>query len=73
MSILFIIRYILDENSRLSTNVDVKKTKPDGVEISESSNGELWWLPDNVKDFILPAGFPGTKHQKVLGLIYKDI
>ncbi|KAK1355726.1 Root UVB sensitive family [Heracleum sosnowskyi] len=53
-------RYILDENSRLSTCVDVKRSKPDGVEISESSNGELSWLPDNVKDFILPAGFPGS-------------
>ncbi|XP_063948680.1 protein root UVB sensitive 5 [Daucus carota subsp. sativus] len=51
-------RYILDENSRLSTYVDVVKSKPDRVGNSESSNGELWWLPDNVKDFILPAGFP---------------
>lgn len=52
----------MDENSRLSTYVDVVKSKPDRVGNSESSNGELWWLPDNVKDFILPAGFPGTKH-----------
>lgn len=63
----------MDENSRLTAYIDVLTPKPDGVGISESSNGELWWLPDNVKDFILPAGFPGTKHQKVLGLFHKEI
>ncbi|XP_074354539.1 protein root UVB sensitive 5 [Apium graveolens] len=53
-------RYIVDENLKLTSYVDVIMTKSDGVGISESSNGKLWWLPDNVKDFILPAGFPGS-------------
>lgn len=47
-------RYILDENLQLITFLE-DDTKSNGY-----SSKELPWLPDIVKDFVLPAGFPGS-------------
>lgn len=47
-------RYMLDDEFHLTTF----------LEDESNSNGfslkELPWLPDIVKDFVLPAGFPGS-------------
>ncbi|KVI11419.1 Protein of unknown function DUF647 [Cynara cardunculus var. scolymus] len=47
-------RYILDEELQLTTFLE-DDSKSNGF-----SSKELPWLPDIVKDFVLPAGFPGS-------------
>ncbi|KAI3771180.1 hypothetical protein L6452_02339 [Arctium lappa] len=47
-------RYILDEKLHLTTFLE-DESKSNGF-----SSKELPWLPDIVKDFVLPAGFPGS-------------
>ncbi|CAH1433000.1 unnamed protein product [Lactuca virosa] len=47
-------RYILDDKFHLTTFLE-DDTKTKGY-----SSKELPWLPDIVKDFVLPAGFPGS-------------
>lgn len=49
-------RYILDDESRLRTFLEEHESKAN----VEFSLKELSWLPDIVKDFVLPAGFPGS-------------
>ena len=53
--VLLQVRYVLDDEFHLTTF----------LEDESNSNGfslkELPWLPDIVKDFVLPAGFPGNK------------
>ncbi|KAK1419329.1 hypothetical protein QVD17_28494 [Tagetes erecta] len=47
-------RYIVDDKFQLTTFLE-DKSKSNGF-----SSKELPWLPDLVKDFVLPAGFPGS-------------
>lgn len=52
------IRYVLHENSLVQTSLREPRSPSNNFNFSDS---ELSWLPDSVKEFILPAGFPG-KH-----------
>ena len=56
-------RYFLDEESRLQTFLEEDSLVTNGFQDLHASDTGLLWLPDTVKDFILPAGFPGDKHQ----------
>ncbi|KAI3781608.1 hypothetical protein L2E82_11626 [Cichorium intybus] len=47
-------RYILDDKFHLTTFLE------DDSESNGYSSKEFPWLPDIVKDFVLPAGFPGS-------------
>ncbi|KAB1224336.1 UPF0420 protein [Morella rubra] len=53
-------RYILDEESRLRIFVEEHSSVTNRFQDSHFSDTRLSWLPDIVKDFILPAGFPGS-------------
>ncbi|KAK9291085.1 hypothetical protein L1049_009272 [Liquidambar formosana] len=53
-------RYILDDESQLQTFLEEHKSVSNRSQASHFSYMELSWLPDVVKDFILPAGFPGS-------------
>ncbi|PKI34518.1 hypothetical protein CRG98_045055 [Punica granatum] len=53
-------RYVLhEEDSRLQTSLEVKdqRSTSNGFDFSDS---ELSWLPDPVKEFVFPGGFPGS-------------
>ncbi|KAL2902187.1 Protein root UVB sensitive 5 [Bienertia sinuspersici] len=50
-------RYVLDENSSMQTLLEQHNTVNDNLDRSDSA-ANLKWLPDSIKDFILPAGFP---------------
>ncbi|KAL9255996.1 root UVB sensitive 5-like protein [Drosera capensis] len=54
-------RYVLDEESRprIETFVEKHKFEYDDLQSSDFS-GPLALLPNAVKDFVLPAGFPGS-------------
>ncbi|KAK9124483.1 hypothetical protein Sjap_014085 [Stephania japonica] len=52
--------YVLEEDSRVWTILEEFDFTDGGLGSLSLSNKELSWLPDSVKDFILPAGFPGT-------------
>lgn len=53
-------RYLVDDELQVQTFVEEPSPKPDTTSHSSHfSNTELSWLPDIVKDFIFPAGFPG--------------
>jgi len=56
-----ISRYVLGDDSQLQTFLvdDGRSTRPNRFQDSHSSDERLSWLPDTIKDFILPAGFPG--------------
>ncbi|CAI9262224.1 unnamed protein product [Lactuca saligna] len=47
------MRYILDNKFHLTTFLE------DDTKCNGYSSKELPWLPDIVKDFVLPVGFPG--------------
>nr|XP_023894375.1 protein root UVB sensitive 5 isoform X2 [Quercus suber] len=53
-------RYFLDEESRLQTFLEEDSLVTNGFQDMHASDTGLLWLPDTVKDFILPAGFPGS-------------
>ncbi|KAJ9548965.1 hypothetical protein OSB04_021508 [Centaurea solstitialis] len=53
-------RYILDQEMHLTTFLE------DGSKSNGFSSKELPWLPDVVKDFVLPAGFPGSVSDEYL-------
>ncbi|XP_027926682.1 protein root UVB sensitive 5 isoform X2 [Vigna unguiculata] len=55
-------RYVLGDDSQLQTFLvdDGRSTRPNRFQDSHSSDERLSWLPDTIKDFILPAGFPGS-------------
>jgi len=55
-------RYMLDEESGLRTFVEELSSETNRLQDFHSSDTTLSWLPDIVKDFILPAEFPGYKH-----------
>ncbi|KAK1271143.1 hypothetical protein QJS04_geneDACA007531 [Acorus gramineus] len=51
-------RYVVDDHSRLQTFMeDRNNSRPNGF---VEANLELWWMPDVLKDFVLPAGYPGS-------------
>ncbi|KAK9159060.1 hypothetical protein Scep_005634 [Stephania cephalantha] len=53
-------RYVMEEDSRVPIILEEFESTDRGLGSLSLSNKELSWLPDSVKDFILPAGFPGT-------------
>ena len=68
MTCLFLLngissRYFLDEDSQLRTFLEEHGLETNRFQDSHASDTGLLWLPNTVKDFILPAGFPGDKHQ----------
>ncbi|XP_071722649.1 protein root UVB sensitive 5 isoform X2 [Rutidosis leptorrhynchoides] len=53
-------RYLLDDEFHLTTILE-DESKSNGYSLKE-----LPWLPDIVKDFVLPAGFPGSVSEDYL-------
>jgi hypothetical protein len=55
-------RYFLDDDdSPLQGILEERETKPDNnSQSSNSSETNILWLPDVVRDFVFPSGFPGT-------------
>ncbi|CAK9180868.1 unnamed protein product [Ilex paraguariensis] len=53
-------RYVLDEDLLLRTFLEKRDSKDNGFQGSHISPLELSWLPDAIKDFVLPAGYPGS-------------
>lgn len=55
-------RYFLDDDdSPLQGILEERETKPDNnSQSSNSSETNILWLPDVVKDFVFPSGFPGS-------------
>ncbi|XP_057512559.1 protein root UVB sensitive 5 [Actinidia eriantha] len=53
-------RYILDNDLHVRTFLEEKGIETNGFHGSQFSNVALSWLPDVIRDFILPAGFPGS-------------
>ncbi|KAM5560415.1 protein root UVB sensitive 5 [Rosa sericea] len=53
-------RYVVDDELQVQTFVEEPSSKANTYQSSHFSNTELSWLPDIVKDFIFPAGFPGS-------------
>ncbi|XP_022966620.1 protein root UVB sensitive 5 isoform X1 [Cucurbita maxima] len=52
-------KYCLDDNLQLQTFLDEQTSSTSkGFEGSQFSETRLSWLPDVIKDFILPSGFP---------------
>ncbi|GFY82361.1 root UVB sensitive protein [Actinidia rufa] len=51
-------RYILDNDLHVRTFLEEKGIETNGFHGSQFSNVALSWLPDVIRDFILPAGFP---------------
>ncbi|GFY82364.1 root UVB sensitive protein [Actinidia rufa] len=52
--------YILDNDLHVRTFLEEKGIETNGFHGSQFSNVALSWLPDVIRDFILPAGFPGS-------------
>ncbi|KAK7373934.1 hypothetical protein VNO80_07356 [Phaseolus coccineus] len=55
-------RYVLGDDSKLQTFLveEESSTTPNRFQDSHSPDERLSWLPDTIKDFILPSGFPGS-------------
>ncbi|CBI30394.3 unnamed protein product, partial [Vitis vinifera] len=53
-------RFILDDDIQIQTFLEEEGSKTERVQGSSFSDTQLSWLPIIVKDFILPAGFPGS-------------
>lgn len=54
-------RYVVDDELKVQTFIEEERSLvSDNSESSHFSNSTLSWLPDIVKDFIFPAGFPGS-------------
>jgi len=55
-------RYFLDDDdSPLQGILEERETKPDNnSQSSNSSETNILWLPDVVRDFVFPSGFPGS-------------
>lgn len=58
----FLCRYLLDDDdSPLQGILEERENKPaNKSQGSNSSENKTLWLPDLVKDFVFPTGFPGT-------------
>ncbi|XP_015580223.1 protein root UVB sensitive 5 isoform X5 [Ricinus communis] len=53
-------RYVLDDDAQLKPFLEEQGAKNSALQESYSSDINLSWLPYIIKDFILPAGFPGS-------------
>ncbi|KAK0584770.1 hypothetical protein LWI29_018387 [Acer saccharum] len=53
-------RYMLDDEWQVQTFVAEHGSEDNRFQGSHLSNTSLSWLPETVKDFIFPAGFPGS-------------
>ncbi|KAL2337041.1 hypothetical protein Fmac_011487 [Flemingia macrophylla] len=54
-------RYVLGDDSKLKTFlVEEDRSAPNRFQDLHSPDDSLSWLPKIIKDFILPAGFPGS-------------
>ncbi|XP_043688616.1 protein root UVB sensitive 5 isoform X2 [Telopea speciosissima] len=53
-------RYVLGNDLQVQTFVEQHAAEANGSKASTPTQPKLSWLPDIVKDFILPAGFPGS-------------
>ncbi|XP_050381459.1 protein root UVB sensitive 5 isoform X2 [Argentina anserina] len=53
-------RYVVGDELQVDTFVEEPSSNPTTSRSSHFSNAELLWLPAIVKDFIFPAGFPGS-------------
>jgi hypothetical protein len=53
-------RYVLGDDLKLRTIlIEEDRTTENRFGVSHSPDERLSWLPRMIKDFILPAGFPG--------------
>ncbi|XP_042491546.1 protein root UVB sensitive 5 isoform X2 [Macadamia integrifolia] len=53
-------RYVLGNDLRVQTFLEQHAAAGNGSRESTPNQEKLSWLPDILKDFILPAGFPGS-------------
>ncbi|KAJ4971474.1 hypothetical protein NE237_004573 [Protea cynaroides] len=53
-------RYVLGNDLRVETFLEQHASVANGSRASIPTQAQLSWLPDIVKDFVLPAGFPGS-------------
>lgn len=53
-------RYMIDDDSQLHTFLEEPGSVRNRFQGSHITDPKLSWLPDTVKDFILPADFPGS-------------
>ncbi|KAI3906595.1 hypothetical protein MKW98_009503 [Papaver atlanticum] len=53
-------RYVIDGNSKVQTFMEKQKAVTNDSEFSSSLNTKVSWLPDGIKVFVLPSGFPGS-------------
>ncbi|XP_045794757.1 protein root UVB sensitive 5 isoform X1 [Trifolium pratense] len=54
-------RYVLGDDLKLRTIlIEEDRTTESRFGVSHSPDERLYWLPRMIKDFILPAGFPGS-------------
>ncbi|KAM6550653.1 hypothetical protein CsatB_000461 [Cannabis sativa] len=53
-------RFVVDDDLQFRTLLEEHKPISKKSQDSQFSNSVLFWVPDVVKDFILPAGFPGS-------------
>ncbi|XP_026427845.1 protein root UVB sensitive 5-like isoform X2 [Papaver somniferum] len=53
-------RYVIDGNSKVQTFLEEQKAVTNDSEFSSSFNTKVSWLPDGIKVFVLPSGFPGS-------------
>ncbi|XP_024030029.1 protein root UVB sensitive 5 isoform X2 [Morus notabilis] len=55
-------RFVVDDDLQLRTFLEEHSHRPisKNSERSEFSNTFLDWIPDIIRDFVLPAGFPGS-------------
>ncbi|KAL5550419.1 hypothetical protein UlMin_000595 [Ulmus minor] len=53
-------RYVINDDLQLQTFLEERRMTSKKSQGLGFSNTFLYWLPDIVKDFILPAGFPGS-------------
>ncbi|XP_022640388.1 protein root UVB sensitive 5 isoform X1 [Vigna radiata var. radiata] len=60
--VILVERYSNGDDSQLQTFLvdDGRSTRAKRFQDSHSPDEKLLWLPDTIKDFILPAGFPGS-------------
>ncbi|KAI3885664.1 hypothetical protein MKW92_008129 [Papaver armeniacum] len=53
-------RYVIDGNSKVQTFMVEQKAVTNDSQFSSSFNTKVSWLPDGIKVFVLPSGFPGS-------------
>lgn len=50
---------MVDDELQVQAFIEEPSSKANTSQSPDFSNTELPWLPDIVKDFVFPAGFPG--------------